>query len=402
MRISYIWIIFLFGTLIFTVRENVDVAASFFTIEKINRYIALPIIFLFSFRFLSNKKLNKKIINHPIIKILILFGVFQILSSIWSINPAYTLFRSVEYFGSILLVIISIHYIKNFRPEKFLINWHYFLIISVWIGLILNPSGALKPAESSIFGFMLHGNLFQINANSVSQFSGALILFFLIKFLHKKTTKFDYVLFPFIILTIILAQGRTGIAALILAIIIYAITKRLITRFVLVLALPLTVLFAFNSVDILEYLERGQTTSNIETFSGRLNYWQYGFLAFYESPILGNGAYSGVRFKVLPMIDDSTLSSLHNSWVDLLVNNGLFGFILMLILVLILLKRLFNGVRKGALFSYEFSIYFSVMIISLFRSFFSNAFVYHSDFIFFLIIIGVVSNDIFYKNLNRP
>jgi O-antigen ligase len=88
------------------------------------------------------------------------------------------------------------------------------------------------------------------------------------------------------------------------------------------------------------YVFRGQSKAVFLSLSGRTEIWPQVWSAFTTSPIVGHGYYAGHRF--LAINDLAVVSSVDNTYLEVLVDLGIVG------LVIILLSLLFSC---GALYA---------------------------------------------------
>jgi O-antigen ligase len=58
-----------------------------------------------------------------------------------------------------------------------------------------------------------------------------------------------------------------------------------------------------------------------------MDWWRVGWEMFRKSPIYGYGFGAGVRYVVFNSVDDFVTATMHNSWLEILVNVGIVGLI---------------------------------------------------------------------------
>ena len=73
-----------------------------------------------------------------------------IASTLWSTHPAWTLYKSLEYFTDVVLVAAILVAVPSVRDYKSLFDWTYLLfgllLASVWVGAVISPGQALVPS----------------------------------------------------------------------------------------------------------------------------------------------------------------------------------------------------------------------------------------------------------------
>jgi O-antigen ligase len=78
---------------------------------------------------------------------------------------------------------------------------------------------------------------------------------------------------------------------------------------------------------VYEYMRRGQSNENLTQLTGRVEWWQAGFEAIREKPLSGYGANFGGRY-ILESTLGETVSDLHSSFVQVLLDTGVIGLAL--------------------------------------------------------------------------
>ncbi len=144
----------------------------------------------------------------------------------------------------------------------------------------------------------------------------------------------------------ILIGGRSAIFALLagsLSLISFS-KYRLKLYAILLILLTVLILFNFNTFQnrffIFNFLSAGRT------FAVRLSLWANGLTSFLQSPVLGigPGGFGRVSSTISPTLalrhaDVAVVTSLHNSWLQVLVEEGLIGFFLVMAFLVSLLKK---------------------------------------------------------------
>lgn len=82
-----------------------------------------------------------------------------------------------------------------------------------------------------------------------------------------------------------------------------------------------------------DYLRRGQTSQAIDTLTGRTDIWAAASRVWHQHEVFGLGYYSGHRLGIPGLLE--TQSNIDNTWLETLVDVGLFGIIPLAVFVLV-------------------------------------------------------------------
>src|SRR3989338_180241 len=257
------------------------------------------------------------------------------LSSLWSVNPWWTFYKSIEYFVDVLFLASVINSIRTIEQLKALFDWLMILtgllLLTVWIGVFLLPGEAIKYGIG-LLGIQILGVFPAVAANSVGEIGAALAIFTFARSQLPMIHKWFYrIIFVFATLSLVFSQSRSPLMGFVVAIpLMLFLNKRIgILGFIIVL---FVVLLSFTHAEDLffEFFRRGQTPEMFESLSGRRTYWDQGFEVLRQQPLIGYGAYAGGRFYVLgELLRLDEVSSVHNTWVEILLGTGILGFFLM-------------------------------------------------------------------------
>ncbi|MEM2175480.1 MAG: O-antigen ligase family protein [Candidatus Micrarchaeia archaeon] len=315
------------------------------------------------------------------ILIFTLFSIWCAFSSLWSIYPIWTLYRSIEYFIFVCLVTYTAFSLKNYIELKKLVGFIWLLIgllvISAWVGMLIFPEQAMRPSKGLI-PFILHGALPRLNANSVSHIGGVISIIGLNRILggdkKKKISLISLILFG--VATMILAQGRSGMLAFIIsAIFLLFFHRRISLLFTITSIILIFIVYTEIEFVFYEFILRGQKPEVIWDLSGRIYKWGIAAMFISEKPFLGYGAFAGSRFLVMPEITGTLSSSTHSAWVELAVDVGFVGALLYAIGILLIVINLLKFISK---YKNNEAYYFliemlCILILLIVRSIFSTA-----------------------------
>jgi O-antigen ligase len=155
------------------------------------------------------------------------------------------------------------------------------------------------------------------------------------------------------LVSLILAQYRTGYVAFVAGLLVYLVVGRkwVLATVVLMVVLGVIALAPSSLVGKAEpYALRGQTTEQASELSGRESYWTAAIPVWEQSPLIGKGLLTATRFEVLAPLGDDYTAGIHSTWVEALVGAGLIGLALLTLSFLATCKRAFvKALRRGDL-----------------------------------------------------
>lgn len=119
-------------------------------------------------------------------------------------------------------------------------------------------------------------------------------------------------------------QSRGAIFGSAAALLFLVITEKRVRRWALpLLIVGLVALYASNSREdvlhnVMAYLARGGGDQGLYTMTGRTAYWDQGWQAFQDAPLIGRGQWADRLLGI---------GHIHNSFLQSLLNSGVLGFI---------------------------------------------------------------------------
>ena len=361
-----LFLIFL-GSLNFSYREVGDVVD--FSQHQL-RFVCLLILSILIFFDIGRLK-KIKINNYSIL--FLLFLISRLISSVWSSDPIISLLRNIEY----IVYIISIYFILDYFKLKIFRKIFFLIFIKIFVVFCL---ALIFPDQGFVyinsFFPMLQGFFTNINSNALAAFSFILFIYFS----YRRDYLFNLVLLPIIILS----QSRFTLVFLIL----FFLRKVKATYLLLFSGIVLIFSVIFENFSL--FMLRGQDVGTLYTLSNRLNIWQNIYFYFIETPMTlfyGNGSFVSAR-EILDVNSfdylyyNNTLITIDNSYIELIVESGLFS----LILFLILIKKSFSFLKifkENRFYQTLTFIYFFVVS----RGFFSSYLLWHNSYIFYIFLI---------------
>jgi O-antigen ligase len=255
-------------------------------------------------------------------------------------------------------------------------------------------------------GLQLYGVLPEVHANTVGELGAILAIAAFSRFLIRGSLRrlgAAWYVFVFAagVASVGLSQTRSAAIGLLLglALILLLVRSRWLAVLVPVLCLLLFATHLGESARL--FLQRGQSAEAIESLSGRVDWWEYAWHEFSKHPWTGLGAYAGSRFDVLAGLGANSTSSVHNTYLEVIVGTG-FGGLFPVVLalagtwwVLLRASRRPRGIRKAPLLAPEAIGVLSVITV---RSFFTAHLIWHPS-LAFLMLVGYA--DFLRRNRQR-
>lgn len=268
------------------------------------------------------------------VSVFLVYVIIGVCSSVWSAGPVATLGKSMELLAAVLVVWITM---ARADAEVRLRRLVYWVMAESVLGLVYVTLGNLfDPGE--FHDYLRVPGLFsyswsspKIYANSVSQLGALVSLFCLALATEKRRGSRLFILCYVASAAVpVLAQGRTGMISLVVG-----------TGLILARRFPASSVFTFPAVaglaiilfgDALQTLFlRGEDREELLSLSGRTTLWDWGWQAFWSQPWLGSGWGVGSRVVFLHTNPPgggfgSTIASVHNGVLEVLLGVGLVGF----------------------------------------------------------------------------
>ena len=81
---------------------------------------------------------------------------------------------------------------------------------------------------------------------------------------------------------------------------------------------------------VLNFMERGQNPEELESFTGRTEWWHLAWTQFLSRPLTGLGAYAGGKFGVLSKSGFGDTPQLHSDYLETLVGTSFWTIVLVI------------------------------------------------------------------------
>jgi exopolysaccharide production protein ExoQ len=274
------------------------------------------------------------------------FALWGLASTLWSVAPASTLYKSAEYCTMLGIFALAIFLVlSTFRDLhsrllalKSVFDWQWFLLLlliaSVYIGMLIWPEHAFLHAyrdQSGILGFSIQGALPGLSANSVADVAGIIGVVALIRILEIPTSRAFYVpVFLLMLLTMVLTQSRSPMLAFLIASgAVLVVSGRFLLLAMFGTALGALLLTPYTQLAY-TYLARGQDEQGLYTLTGRVTWWKASLQAVQDNWVYGYGANAGGRYALQSVLGEE-VSTAHSSWMEIVLDTGVVGLILFLI-----------------------------------------------------------------------
>lgn len=400
-----LWVLLFLSGLVFRTRSAADIGQDPLDGWALLRvglvFIAALVLFL---RLTLRRSRWTRSLFSGVVGVFLLYPVFSLVSTAWSVSPPWTFYKSVEFLTDVLLLATIVATLETVEEYRRLVNLTLILlgllIASAWIGAVIDPSDALF-ADSTVRIMTLPARLVGVfpivSCNELSAASAILGLIALCRLFGKgegQKHRIGYqLLFMVAMVTLVITQTRGAFAAFFIGLVLLLILLRRfrlaavagISSFLLLAALLLFTHFGKTAQD---FLMRGQTADQASGISGRAEIWQDAFDSISEHPWMGYGGFAGARFVVLSR--DSMNSSSLNGYIDSALNLGVSGPLILLIVVVGLCRGLLKSIDRSDLSSASSSLgleMFMAFVIIFVSSFESSDIITHPP-LTFLAILG--------------
>ncbi len=319
-----------------------------------------------------------------------------LISSLWSVYPEWTVYKSLEFFVDVAVLAAIVATATSAETYKKLFDWTWtltgLLLGSVWLGLLLWPQDAMVVNLTGSTRPLLSGVIPDINPNSVGELGAVLGVVAFCRLLLRKNSRASWMRYGFLFLisvaTMILAQGRSAIAGFAFGIFLVLLCSgRILLGFSLASVGALALSFSAIWQTFAGFMSRGETESELYSLSDRIEWWSLAWPKIVDHPFVGYGAFAGARFLV--MAENKIDAGIHSDWVEILVGTGLTGFVLAVIIWAGTWRQLVKSLRDKSLGSLESQLLIEAVavlgIISI-RSIFTTDLFWHPPIVFFACI----------------
>jgi uncharacterized membrane protein len=283
---------------------------------------------------------------------LCLFAAVSAVSTVWSVYPAWTLYKSVEYLVDVILIAAILVTARSEAAYKSLFDWTWTLcgltLVVCWLEALVWPTEALRPSKG-VISVQLNGVIPHVAINYVGQLSAIICIIALARLLLRPPGSgraFYLAVLTFGMATMIIAQTRSAILGFLvgLALLLY-LSKRIGSMVLLISAAILILGVAKAGAGARAYMLRGEDPELAMSLTGRTTWWEAGWHEIVKRPLTGSGAFTA-RFSVLSKIGDENTPTVHNTYIETAVGIGFIGVIPIVVLLVWMWKILIREARS--------------------------------------------------------
>jgi O-antigen ligase len=322
---------------------------------------------------------------------LTVFCTLALISAFWSVSPPWTIFKSLEYLLDLTVLAVILESVHSAEDYLKVLNWTwvlYALETSIaWVGAVVSPANAWDEDGRLRALYPLVG------ANIIGT-TGALLTLVAISRLFwpgKRTDRAWYWTVCFFgIATMLVAQTRNAIGGFLLGLLVVCLfARRLwIAGAFVAFATPILMFTSAGGV-VWTYLRRHQADQSLHSFTGRLDWWEYGWQQLAQHPYTGLGAFAGGKFGVLAKLGLAEATFLHSDWLDIAVGMSFWGVLLFAaavvgtwwVLVKVYRSSSYSGLERQLAIECA-----GVMGLLTLHSFFNNELSWHCPLTFFAVL----------------
>jgi O-antigen ligase len=339
-----------------------------------------------------------------------IFALICTLTTFWSVYAAWTLYKSIEFLFDVSLLAAIIASVRTIDAYSSLFDWTWLLygaeLASAWLSAVVWPSDAFVNGR-------LEGVFPIVPYNAVGETGSLLALVAICRLLNsdqKKSRPWYVVLLAFGLISLFFSQTRNAMAGLVVGLALVLYFKRQILKAMvwtaggaLALMFVRTVMVAMNggSVDFIyapfvtvgdatwTYLQRDQSTEQLMSLTGRMDWWKFAWEQFLQHPFTGLGAYAAGKFAVLAKLHLNN-GAIHSDFMEIIVGTGIWGVLPVLIALLGTWWFLIRGARSRLFSSDQRELAIEgigVMGILTVHSFFNVELIWHAPLLF-LVVLG--------------
>lgn len=279
-----------------------------------------------------------------------MFAVLGLVSTVWSVFPNWTAYKSAEYLVGVVLAAAIVPALQDEGDVKVFWDstWLFWglLLGSVWVTALIWPSEGFYTGVG-VIGLQIRGVVPNVASNSVGELGAVLGIVSLNRLLAGAQPRRTYRLLMLLsVLSMVIAQSRSSITAFAVAVVVMLfVSGRVGALFTVVAGAAIAAVSSLSAL-LWETFRRGQSTSMFMSLSGRVTYWTRALAVIQEHPILGQGAYAAGRFGVLADLGVTNVSSLHGAWFEVAVGTGLSGVALLAAAIIAPFVTLVSAVRR--------------------------------------------------------
>jgi O-antigen ligase len=406
------WLLIFVSSLVFRIRDAADAQSLPIDGYAILRLMPEAIVGLLLLgRFLRAGSSLRRSSLQGLAGALSIYSLVCLTSAIWSVQGSWTVYKSAEYLLDVTVLAAVLATDASTETYESFFNWTLILygveLLWTWMGAVIWPAEALYSAGRLMGVFPIQ------SANAIGA-SGAILS--VVAFCRlvplpgcRYGRSWNILLFGFGVASMIACKTRTALGGFLIGIFLVLIFSRrarivAVASSVLLLA-TYSVALAFSAAPqpdalwnrvaspsgaVLSFLQRGQSQHELESLTGRTEWWQFAWQQFMEHPWTGLGAYAGGKFAVLSKMGFGDTSQLHSDYLETLVGTSIWGLIPLLAALFGTWWLLVRFVRTPSLQPFERQLALEaigILGVITVRSFVNVELIWHAPQ-FFLLVLG--------------
>ncbi len=262
------------------------------------------------------------------------FALMCALSTLWSVNVPFTLYKSLEYLTDVILLAAILVTVQSVESYEVLFDWTWvltgLLVASAWIEAPIWPQDAFdEEYMSGVLKFRISGVFPGQGSNALGTFGAIIAVIAFARLLPAAGRKFDRAWYGFVlmigIVTMVCTQTRSAMGGFFIgAILVLLFTNRLRISAALGVVAAAGLAWTGASGTLLAFLQRGQNKMQMLSLTGRVQWWSTAWQVFKQRPFSGFGAYAA-GFAIWPKLGEKGFGPLHSDYIEVLVGNGIWG-----------------------------------------------------------------------------
>jgi O-antigen ligase len=368
-----LWFLILVSSLVFRIRDAAEAQSlpidAYATLRIIPEFLTGLFLVIY---FLNRRGALRASLFQGLAGVLCIYGLVCLVSTVWSVKPSWTVYKSCEFLLDLAVLGAVLATVKTREVYNEFFNWTLILcgleLLWTWVGAVIWPEEALystyPPRLTGVFPIQ--------SANAIGASGAILAIVALCRLLPLAGCRFqrawNILLFAFGVASMIACKTRAamgGFAVALLLLLAFSARARRASVFGVAALLSLyTVLLVFRVVpspeeawksvggsggQVASFLERGQDQEQMESLTGRLEWWHLAWEQFKGHPFTGLGAYAGGKFGVLAKSGLGETPQLHSDYLEVLVGTSFWGVIPLLVALFGTWRLLVRFVRSPQL-----------------------------------------------------
>lgn len=326
---------------------------------------------------------------------LLAYCTVNLASAAWSVQPAWTLYRSLEFGVDAALAAVLVAQLTHVTAWRrmFDLTWLLLggLLLTVAVGVATAPDLALVEGLGTL-GVSVQGVFPHVARNGVGQIGAILAVVAVARLATGARGRGWYAgLLVVSSCVLVISQTRSALVpALVAVLLVLAAAGRIAVTAALLLSGAVALAATSFGGLVGSFLVRDQNPEQLANLSSRLDYWSYAWDALAERPLTGYGAYAGGRFEVAAAFGDE-ISSTHGTFPEVLIGTSIWGALPIAFLLLgvwfVLLRGVGRARASGDLALWALAVEaIGVLAVLTGRSFFTVTLVWHPALEFLLVV----------------